>query len=186
MAPARTAAGRVPSQTGGTNDAPIGKRETLRFTVSSALLRELGERLVGHAHIALAELVKNSYDADATLVELSVDDDEIVVTDNGHGMTFDAFRDYWMKIGSPHKQRMRHSPKGRALTGSKGVGRLAAQFLAHEVSLETSAGPQLLHAEVDWDAAVEAGDLTRAEAIVRRSGRRGRFVEGLRRAPASC
>lgn len=38
------------------------------FTVDAALLRELGERLVGKPHIALAELVKNSYDADATEV----------------------------------------------------------------------------------------------------------------------
>ena len=65
--------------------------EELFFTVASALLRELGERLVGQAHIALAELIKNSYDADATLVELTVEEDEIVVTDNGHGMTYADF-----------------------------------------------------------------------------------------------
>ncbi|MEI6128403.1 MAG: hypothetical protein WCQ99_17805, partial [Pseudomonadota bacterium] len=40
--------------------------EVALFSVDSMLLRELGERLVGRPHIALAELVKNSYDADAT------------------------------------------------------------------------------------------------------------------------
>jgi hypothetical protein len=44
----------------------------LRFTVDSALLRELGERLVGQPHVALAELIKNSYDADASVVEVKV------------------------------------------------------------------------------------------------------------------
>ena len=43
---------------------------TLFFTIDAALLRELGERLVGKPHIALAELVKNSYDADATEVTI--------------------------------------------------------------------------------------------------------------------
>lgn len=177
MAASRTASDRL-----ATPDAPAfaDAREVLHFTVASALLRELGERLVGHAHIALAELVKNAYDADATLVELSVDHDEIVVSDNGHGMTFAAFRDYWMRIDSPHKQQTPTSPRGRRLTGSKGVGRLSAQFLAHEVSLETSAGSQLLQAAVDWDAAVDAGELTSATADVVRSQRRGAFAGGAR------
>lgn len=154
--------------------------EELHFTVASALLRELGERLVGQAHIALAELIKNSYDADADLVELTIDNDEIVVEDNGHGMSFSAFRDYWMRIGSPHKEVTRVSPGGRALTGSKGVGRLAAQFLAHEVHLETSAGAgrQRLIAEVDWDEAVDAGDLTQARALLERSRRKASFAGG--------
>src|SRR5258708_1902725 len=103
--------------------------QTLPFTVDAALLRELGERLVGRPHIALAELIKNSYDADATLVEIEVGSDEITVRDNGNGMTLDQFRDYWMRIGSPHKERQASSSRfKRPLTGSKGVGRLAVQF----------------------------------------------------------
>ena len=42
------------------------------FTVDSELLRELGERLVGRQYIALAELVKNSFDADASRVEIRI------------------------------------------------------------------------------------------------------------------
>src|SRR4051794_10549842 len=102
---------------------------TLPFTVDSALLRELGERLVGQAHIALAELIKNSYDADATVVDVAISNDRIVVSDNGHGMTQRTFRDYWMRVGSPHKAGQASPSYGRPLTGSKGVGRLAAQFL---------------------------------------------------------
>ena len=40
----------------------------LRFSVDSALLSELGEKLVESVHLALLELVKNAYDADATSV----------------------------------------------------------------------------------------------------------------------
>jgi hypothetical protein len=51
--------------------------------VDSALLRELGERLVGKPHIALAELIKNSYDADAKSVSVRFGNDSIVVADDG-------------------------------------------------------------------------------------------------------
>ena len=49
--------------------------KSINFTVDSELLRELGERLVGRQYIALAELVKNSYDADASRVEIRIQDD---------------------------------------------------------------------------------------------------------------
>src|SRR4051794_11995507 len=104
---------------------------TLSFTVDAALLRELGERLVGRRHIALAEMIKNSYDADATVVVLTISDSEIVVLDNGSGMTLAEFESFWMRIGSPHKERQALSQRyRRPVTGSKGVGRLSAQFLA--------------------------------------------------------
>ena len=141
----------------------------INFSVDSALLRELGERLVGRPHIALAELVKNGYDADATEVVIRFSPNRIEVIDNGHGMTFEDFEDYWMRIGSPHKQEQRISRKfRRPVTGSKGVGRLAAQFLGSKLELHTVAEKDLskeLVATVNWDEAVEAGDLTEATAL---------------------
>jgi signal transduction histidine kinase len=140
----------------------------LQFTVDSALLRELGERLVGKPHIALAELIKNSYDADATRVEVRFEDDEIVVTDNGHGMNFQEFKDFWMRIGTPHKQVEGRSRKfKRPVTGSKGVGRLAVQFLGRELEVRTVSDADTrseLVSTVDWEKAVCAGELTKAEA----------------------
>lgn len=143
--------------------------ETLQFTVDAALLRELGERLVGQPHIALAELIKNAYDADATLVQVRVEEDLIEIADNGHGMNAREFRDYWMRIGSPHKASVRTSrERQRSLTGSKGVGRLAAQFLATRLELSTSSGPDsgFLYARVNWEEAIRARELTQAEAEV--------------------
>jgi signal transduction histidine kinase len=149
-----------------TSDAGI-----LRFTVDSALLRELGERLVGRPSIALAELIKNSYDADATQVSVELSDDRIAVGDNGVGMDLAVFRDFWMRIGTPHKQLDATSARfGRRLTGSKGVGRLSTQFLATKLRVQTVSmdSPQVqLEAEVDWPAAVQAGELTEAGARYR-------------------
>ena len=138
---------------------------TLPFTVDAELLRELGERLVGKPHIALAELIKNSYDADATQVTIKFFPDEnyIEVSDNGHGMTFDDFRDFWMRIGTTHKRERQSKSLGRQLTGSKGVGRLAVQFLANKLKIRTAPkgdGDELLEAKVDWEEAVKTGELT--------------------------
>ncbi len=145
-----------------------GKTKPAKFAADSALLRELGERLVGRPHIALAELVKNAYDADATRCRITIDRDRITVSDNGHGMTRAEFLDYWMTIGTRNKERHGTSRRfGRAVTGSKGVGRLAAQFLAHKLQIVTTPREpkaSRLHAFVDWDEAVETGSLTEAVA----------------------
>lgn len=142
-------------------------RGNLTFTVDSALLRELGERLVGKAHIALAELVKNAYDADALNCEIKFYDDSIEIVDNGHGMSLADFTSFWMRVGTTHKQNKEFSPElERLLTGSKGVGRLAVQFLAEKVRIETTAkgSDQTLIVNVDWDSAVQNEYLTEATA----------------------
>ena len=137
---------------------------TLPFTVDAELLRELGERLVGKPYIALAELIKNSYDADSTQVKIKFppDEDCIEVSDNGHGMTFEEFRDFWMRIGTTHKKERRSKNLGRQMTGSKGVGRLAVQFLANKLTITTvpKDSGEWLEARVDWEKAVKAGELT--------------------------
>lgn len=142
---------------------------TARFQADSALLRELGERLVGQPHIALAELIKNAYDADAIFCTIEMGTNEIVVTDNGHGMTEAEFLDHWMTIGTRNKQQRGVSRDfGRNVTGSKGVGRLSAQFLAHDLEIITAPKEKptgQLRALVNWDQAIDAGRLTEAKAF---------------------
>lgn len=176
-----------------TNNTPVlspglNRRESelpmksILFTVDSALLRELGERLVGKSYIALAELVKNSYDADARKVEIRLFRDRIEVSDNGHGMSFDEFQSFWMRVGTPHKREQRVSRSfQRPLTGSKGVGRLAVQFLAREIEIRTvaeSKPTEELDAWIDWDRSVRAGELTQAEALYVEIERRETFPGG--------
>ena len=139
---------------------------TLPFTIDAELLRELGERLVGKPHVALAELIKNSYDADATQVTIKFlpDKDRIEISDDGHGMTFNEFKSFWMRIGTTHKREKRQSRTlGRPMTGSKGVGRLAVQFLARRLTIQTvprDKGRKWLKARIDWEKSLEAEELT--------------------------
>ncbi len=115
-----------------------GLMPLFEFSVDAALLRELGERLVGQPHIALAELIKNSYDADSHNIDVSFDGDKIVVTDDGDGMSTSTFKNFWMRVGSPHKQEIFETKLGRRPTGSKGIGRLAVQFLGSKLEIRTT------------------------------------------------
>lgn len=119
--------------------------EKLIFSVDSALLSELGEKLVESVHIALLELVKNSYDADAkqTWVRVESYTDEkykITVRDNGTGMTLVDVKRYWMRIATTNKADNRVSEiYGRIKSGSKGIGRFSCRRLGPELYLETTA-----------------------------------------------
>ena len=133
------------------------------FKVDAALLEELGERLIGRAHIALSELIKNAYDADAVNCRIRFEADRIVIADDGHGMSEREFLDFWMRVGTTHKADLRNSRLfGRDLTGSKGIGRLSAQFLASEMTLESTSvdSPgEMLFAMVDWTTISRGQDL---------------------------
>jgi signal transduction histidine kinase len=117
----------------------------LVFTVDSALLSELGEKLVETAHVALVELVKNAYDADATHVSVKILPDPprgpvVQLIDNGSGMTFRDVQNYWMRIATTHKKTHQLSDcYGRPRTGSKGIGRFSCRRLGARLRLVTSA-----------------------------------------------
>lgn len=118
--------------------------EKFTFSVDSALLGELGEKLVSSVHVALSELVKNAYDADATFVKLSIlsegSSTRIVIDDDGEGMTLDEVKSYWMRIGTTNKVDQPTSRIfGRRKTGAKGVGRFACRRLGLKLKLTTTA-----------------------------------------------
>ena len=158
--------------------------QSTTFTVDAALLRELGDRLIGRSYIALAELVKNAYDADAIDCRIELHDDRIVVSDNGHGMSEQDFHRHWLRIGTTHKTAAPASPRlGRAMTGSKGLGRLSVQFLADEMTLESTSVDDCtrhLYAVVDWTNIQHGSDLDtvavlwemRPDSLVYPDGRR--------------
>ncbi|WP_336344795.1 sensor histidine kinase [Halalkalicoccus ordinarius] len=138
----------------------IIKQEQTRFSSDSQLLSELGERLIATRHVALAELIKNAYDADATRcnIWLENDDNELVIKDDGHGMTEAEFEDFWMTIATSNRDRNPESRRyGREVQGSKGVGRFAVRNLGLFLELRTVAYDEdadeyrRLVANFDWE-----------------------------------
>jgi hypothetical protein len=114
---------------------------TVSFSVEGRLLRELGERLVKQPEVALVELIKNAYDADATACNVRYEPpNSISIVDDGHGMTLDEFKNGWMRIGTSAKEDKRQSRLySRVITGEKGIGRFAVRFLGTELDLRTVA-----------------------------------------------
>jgi signal transduction histidine kinase len=155
------------------NDIPEADRDDgklYEFTVDAALLKELGERLVGKPYVALAELVKNSYDADATKVRITFQEDAIEVVDNGDGMSRAEFKNFWMRVGTTHKQASPITARfKRKVSGSKGIGRLSVQFLGNFLklwSVSLNAPNDVFRAEVDWRQAQRAASLIKSGAKV--------------------
>ncbi|MCM0019194.1 MAG: ATP-binding protein [Tagaea sp.] len=116
-----------------------------RFRVDTKIFRELGELLVGRDSTALAELIKNAYDADATVCKVRGTDLEdpkkarITIEDDGIGMGETEFRNGFLTIGSRSKTTGdRRSPRfGRRYTGEKGIGRLAIHKLGERIRIES-------------------------------------------------
>ena len=126
-----------------------------RFDISADVVFRLGEELITDVVQALIELVKNSFDADATWVKVTIDTrgtngwgrqyadamGVIVVEDDGHGMDKPTLQRGWLTIANSPKREQkaagRVSPRGRTPLGDKGLGRLGSQRLAQNVEIVT-------------------------------------------------
>jgi signal transduction histidine kinase len=123
------------------------------FKVSPQLIEPLGLEQLPDPALAVLELIKNSWDAEATRVYVEVDQrgskPEITVRDNGFGMTRNDFATKWLVIGASDK---RGRARGRRpLIGEKGLGRLASYALGSKLTLKSAAAGQYgFIAKVDW------------------------------------
>lgn len=143
-------------------DADTG---TVRFSVDAGHIQRLGIELVAKQETALAELVKNAYDADAVRVDVTFTNHDrvngqLVIQDNGSGMTLEVVRDSWMRLSTAHKQSNPISPRYHRLrAGRKGIGRFAVQRLGKTLILETEVAGSLtgLRVHFDWDSRFGSG-----------------------------
>ncbi len=132
----------------------------------SHILSLLGDELIGSDSLAIFELVKNAYDADAEVVSvifmnLNQEDQHIIIEDDGHGMSNEIIQEVWLTIGTDFKRgkNRKESPKfNRVSFGNKGVGRLAVHKLAKKIKLETQAEGETTTSRVviDWAELIES------------------------------
>ncbi len=106
---------------------------------SPSAVQHLGLGLYKQLPQALAELITNSWDADATKVEVIIDYSKraISVSDNGHGMTHDELNSNFLKIARNRRlsENKIYSPNGRKVTGKKGLGKLALFGIANRIKV---------------------------------------------------
>ena len=141
------------------------------FEIDASVVFQLGESLITDTVQALMELVKNSYDADASFCKLTVSTgtiDEplspfkgavgsIRIEDDGTGMTLDAIRSGWLTISHSEKRILKRRSgttiKGRTPLGDKGLGRLGTQRLGSNLEMltVTSGASVQQHVWFSWD-----------------------------------
>jgi len=137
--------------------------EKLNYKISSRATILLGRESVSKVDSAIIELVKNTYDADASFCFLCFDEknDCIYIIDNGVGMTREIIENYWMLIGTDNKQREFRSLKGRVKSGEKGIGRFALDRLGNACDMYTQnkSSGKTIHWHTNWAQFEEGGKL---------------------------
>ncbi|MCX6924743.1 MAG: ATP-binding protein [Verrucomicrobia bacterium] len=120
------------------------KSGSAKMRPRARLIGLIGDELISDEPVALVELVKNAYDADADKVTVKFEGerverpDKITVADDGSGMDLDTVLNCWFEPGTISKRKQERSPeKGRLYQGAKGIGRFAAARLAEFLFLES-------------------------------------------------
>jgi hypothetical protein len=113
-----------------------------RFKVSGNLIKKLGEESIANKNIAILELIKNSYDAGASLVDIKLKNissinASIQISDNGKGMTSTDLENKWLNIATPNKSQQETKLGERVPVGEKGIGRLSSESLGDQTVLTT-------------------------------------------------
>jgi signal transduction histidine kinase len=143
---------------------------TVSFKPKARLLLQLGDQLIRNEAIALFELVKNSYDANASYSKVYFENvhdpnsGKIVIEDDGDGMDLTTITDTWMQPGTDYKEKIfkeyqkNKNRKGRIPIGEKGIGRFGAYRLGNTIEVVTkkSSSPMEVYFEIDWSSIEQA------------------------------
>ena len=137
------------------------------FNVDAYTARLIGRENVAKLNGAILELVKNTYDADASVCFIYFDENkqEVYIGDNGCGMTREIIRTNWMTIGRSSKKEHYVSQKGRVQTGAKGIGRFALDRIADQcimLTISSSEGGCIW--KVDWRDFEKESEITDVSA----------------------
>lgn len=144
-----------------TDTTPPAEDGTARLRPRARIMRTLGDELISSEAVAVIELVKNAYDADATRVivrfhePLERGQGGIDVIDDGHGMTLDTILGTFLEPATSFRREHRRSEEfQRVVTGEKGIGRFAVSRLADELELisRRPGAPTETHVLFDWSA----------------------------------
>lgn len=111
----------------------------VKYKISARATILLGREGVSKADGAIVELIKNTYDADADICFMCIDEehDRIYIFDNGTGMDSKIIEDCWMLIGTANKRENYESKKKRIKSGEKGIGRFALDRLGCDCVMYT-------------------------------------------------
>ncbi|MCY4000864.1 MAG: ATP-binding protein [Bacteroidetes bacterium] len=119
--------------------------KTLLLEFPGRVIEHLGIQMYQSPVNAIAELVANAWDADATTVDIELPqastDPEAVfqILDNGIGMKFDDCQDFFLAVGCNRREEesYKKSQLGRSVLGRKGIGKFAGFGVARVMTVRT-------------------------------------------------
>lgn len=143
----------------GRNISSSFRPETLHFDISTGLKRVIGRDLITDDEVAIFELVKNSFDAGATRVQIRFHEKSLWIVDDGHGMSHEDLKSKWLFVAYSSKSEKNQADfreqigERRHFAGSKGIGRFSADRLGASLVVQTRAANEGLvnSLTVDWD-----------------------------------
>lgn len=114
----------------------------INFSIDARTIFQLGKEAIENKNLAVSELVKNSYDADANFSHIFFQNEKqsnnvskMIFLDNGEGMNQNQIKNNWLRIGTNNKVSSPYTPKGRRKIGEKGIGRLAINRIGNIVEI---------------------------------------------------
>lgn len=132
----------------------IIEKDSMPFRPYARLMNIIGDQLITDKKVAVIEIIKNSYDADANSVivrfcnmsnigfnDLPIDEQAYIeIEDDGCGMSLDIIKNVWLRPATPNKfdkkkNKIFKTPKGRITQGEKGIGRFAIHKLGEKIEL---------------------------------------------------
>ncbi|MFR3730703.1 ATP-binding protein [Lacrimispora sp.] len=132
--------------------------EEASFRFSPRFSQLIGRNLISNPIVAVSELVKNSYDADANKIEvifnnLTNSESMLTILDDGTGMSLTDLKNKWLVVGTDNKVTDRFTETGRRKLGEKGIGRFSVERLARQVLLKTKRENDTYELElaINWD-----------------------------------
>jgi len=158
-----------------------------KFRISSALKDIIGRELITNDFIAVFELVKNAFDAQATKVDITFNDlssanPSLIIQDNGKGMDLKDFEDKWLFVAYSAKkdgsEDYRDKIKSvRIHAGAKGIGRFSCDRLGTSLQIysrKATSNQTINKLSVNWedfeaDAQAEFEDISVAYEEVGKS-----------------
>lgn len=142
----------------------MNEKKELKFRVSSGLKNIIGKDLISDKYIAIFELVKNSYDAQAHNVSISFEANsnsivKIIISDDGVGMNYSDIINKWLFVAYSEKKKQNRKELDyrnefkRSVAGAKGVGRFSCDRLGSKLRLITKKESEDVahYIDIDWN-----------------------------------
>ena len=149
---------------------PDLERPEFTMTLDMNILQHLGLKMYTSLPAVVSEYVANAWDAGATEVDIKVPTDEtmsdnyeIIVEDNGIGMSYEEIEEKFLVVGRNRRQDeetdiVEVRGMTREVMGRKGIGKLAGFGVAGEVQIKTYQNHQWVKFAMDYADMKEEGD----------------------------